>query len=173
MELSEFSWEIVWRLLCAVGLGGVIGLDREIAGKAAGLRTHMMVALGAAAFTLAALKLIPGVSISDPARIITGVATGIGFLGAGSIMKGGGEVEGITTAAGIWVVGSVGVACGVGAYMLAFSTTLLAALILVILGRVERISRKRRMRREQHRKLVAADPAPDQVTGNWVPPSMG
>ena len=113
------DWEIVWRLSAASALAGIIGLDRELAGKAAGLRTHMMVGLGAAAFTSVAVGLIGDVSGTDPARMITGIATGIGFLGAGSIIKAGGEVEGITTAAGIWVVGAVGAACGVGAYPLA------------------------------------------------------
>jgi putative Mg2+ transporter-C (MgtC) family protein len=149
LDVSDFSWEILWRLSSGALLAGLIGLDREIAGKAAGLRTHMMVGLGAAAFTLAAVGLIGNIADTDPARTITGIATGIGFLGAGSIIKSGGEVEGVTTAAGIWVAGAVGAACGVGAYPLAVATTILAVLILVIVGRIEIRSKRRRTQRAQ------------------------
>jgi putative Mg2+ transporter-C (MgtC) family protein len=168
--LDHLGWEMLWRLLSAAGLAGIVGLDRQLAGKAAGLRTHMMVGLGSAAFTTTAVELVATMPDADPTRIITGVATGIGFLGAGSIMKAGGEIEGITTAAGIWVVGAIGVACGLGAYTLALATTILAALILVILGRVSR--------RKSHAgtPIIHTDAArkrePDDVTEQGIHPSI-
>lgn len=118
------------RLLLAAILGGVLGWQREHAGKAAGLRTHMLVALGSALFVL-----IPeqaGVSPSDLSRVIQGVITGIGFLGAGSILKltEPGQIYGLTTAAGIWLTAAVGIAAGLGREASAMLTTLLAFVIL-------------------------------------------
>jgi putative Mg2+ transporter-C (MgtC) family protein len=130
---------LITRLVTAVVLGGLAGLEREAHRKPAGLRTHMMVALGAAAFTVSALGLEAADGSTDPSRIIQGVATGIGFLGAGSILRKGRNVEGLTTAAGIWVLGAVGVACALGDYTLAVSVTLLSALTLSLVGWLERV----------------------------------
>jgi putative Mg2+ transporter-C (MgtC) family protein len=124
------------RLLVAAVLGGLVGYDRERLRKAAGLRTNILVSLGAAGFTLAAGAFVTEGSGADPTRIVTGVATGIGFLGAGSILRDKeGHVEGVTTAAGIWVVGAIGVACGGGFYVIAATITLLALFILAVLGK--------------------------------------
>jgi putative Mg2+ transporter-C (MgtC) family protein len=125
------------RLICAAILGAVVGADRQRHGKPAGLRTNMLVALGAAGFTLTAYELVGNEAGADPARIITGIATGIGFLGAGSILRQGKEVEGVTTAAAVWVVGAIGSACGVGAYAIAVELTVLSFLVLTALGRFE------------------------------------
>jgi putative Mg2+ transporter-C (MgtC) family protein len=137
MNLDIATWDVL-RLPLAALLGGLIGWERERGGKPAGLRTNMMVALGASAFTLVSSQLVSVQSAGDPTRIVTGVATGIGFLGAGSIIRSRGEVEGMTTAAGIWVVGAIGAACGLGAYLVATVAAVLALAILVLLLRVER-----------------------------------
>jgi putative Mg2+ transporter-C (MgtC) family protein len=128
---------LVGRLLAAAALGAVVGFEREARRKPAGLRTHMMVAIGAAAFTLSSAGLLRGSGGGDPTRIIQGVATGIGFLGAGSILRRAGHIEGLTTAAGIWVVGAVGVACGLGEYPVAVATALISALTLSLVGKLE------------------------------------
>jgi putative Mg2+ transporter-C (MgtC) family protein len=138
-----FFPEMVLPLVAAVLLGGVVGWERESGDKPAGLRTHMMVSLGAAVFTLAALRAISEheTSTGDPSRIVMGVATGIGFLGAGSIIRTAGEVHGITTAAGIWVVGGVGACCGAGEYSIAVVAVVLSVVILAMYP-IERHARK-------------------------------
>lgn len=137
MNVDLPIWETLIRLALAVTLGGLIGWEREHRGKPAGLRTNMMVSLGAATFTLMAVGLLPESGATDPSRIVTGVATGIGFLGAGSILKSNGNVTGITTAAGIWVVGSLGAASGVGAYSVAVAATVVALIVLHVFGMIE------------------------------------
>jgi putative Mg2+ transporter-C (MgtC) family protein len=141
MNIDVSIWEAALRLALAVLLGGFIGVEREHSGKAAGLRTNMMVCLGAAAFTLMADAVVSSAS-TDPTRIITGVATGIGFLGAGAILKSSAGVQGITTAAAIWVGGAVGAACGVGSYLVAIMTTIMALVVLAIVGKLEKRSLK-------------------------------
>lgn len=137
MNVDIPVWETLVRLTLGVILGGVIGWEREHRGKPAGLRTNMMVSLGAATFTLMSVGLLPESPSTDPSRIVTGVATGIGFLGAGSIIKTGASVSGITTAAGIWVVGSVGAAAGVGAYSVAIAATVVSIIVLYLFGKIE------------------------------------
>ncbi|MEA3375629.1 MAG: MgtC/SapB family protein [Chloroflexota bacterium] len=128
------EWEMAGRLVLATILGLLIGLERESVGQPAGERTHALVSLGSAAFSLISLVSFPG---GDQARVAAGVVTGLGFLGAGMILKGEEEVHGLTTAAGIWVVGAVGLAIGAGWYLLGIAT---AALVGVVLG-LERIFR--------------------------------
>jgi len=142
--------EPAFRPVIAIVLAAVLGVDRSLKDRPAGLRTHMLVALGSASFTLAALAVTSmlqpgGASQGDPSRVIQGIVGGIGFLGAGSIIRSGESVQGITTAATIWVVGAIGVACGVGSYGIAATTTLLAFLTLTVLAYVEnKIERWRR-----------------------------
>ncbi len=139
--------EILLRLVAAAAFGGLIGWNRQRVEKPAGLRTHMLVSMGAAAFTLVMYDLLSqyprpaGVAAGDPARIIQGVATGIGFLGAGSIIQTRGSVRGMTTAAGIWVVGAIGVACGTGSYYIGGITVGLTLLVLTAARRLERRTR--------------------------------
>lgn len=137
-----YQADIVLRLLIAVAAGGLVGWNREREDKPAGLRTHMLVSLGSASFTVVMIDLMrrypPITGGGDPTRIVQGIATGIGFLGAGSIMQSGRTVRGITTAAGIWVVGAIGVACGAGAYIIAGATALLTFAILSVVVRLER-----------------------------------
>jgi putative Mg2+ transporter-C (MgtC) family protein len=128
---------IVVRILGATLAGAVVGYERERTGKAAGLRTHMLVALSSAIFVLGPIE--TGMSESDISRVVQGVAAGIGFLGAGTILKlaGEGEVRGLTTAAGIWLTAAVGVAAGLGRVGLALLSAILAWIILAIVARFE------------------------------------
>jgi putative Mg2+ transporter-C (MgtC) family protein len=130
--------DIVVRLGTAALLGGVIGIEREQVGKAAGLRTHMLVGLAAALFTVAPIE--SGMSVADLSRVFQGVAAGIGFIGAGTILKltGQQEIRGLTTAASLWLTAAVGMAVGVGHLWLPVVAVLLALLILAGLGFIER-----------------------------------
>lgn len=121
---------IVVRLGMAGLLGGLLGWEREHAGKAAGVRTHMLVAMGAALFVLVAQQV--GIAPADNSRVLQGVIAGVGFLGAGTILKGDAEsqVKGLTTAAGIWLTAAIGVAAGLGREATALLSTLLALLVL-------------------------------------------
>ena len=121
--------EMVLRLLLATALGAVIGYQRERAGKSAGLRTVVLVCVGAALFTMASIYGFG--AVADPSRVAAGIVVGIGFLGAGAIMRRGeGHIEGLTTAATIWVMASIGLAAGAGLYLISAVTT---AIILIIL----------------------------------------
>jgi putative Mg2+ transporter-C (MgtC) family protein len=132
------------RLLIAALLGGLLGYEREQQGKSAGVRTHMLVATGAALFVLIPQQ--AGVSEADLSRVIQGVVAGVGFLGAGTIIKGGDEehVRGLTTAAGIWLTAAIGVAAGLGRESSAILCTLLALLILSVVPRVAQWFGRRR-----------------------------
>lgn len=123
--MVEYS-EVLLRLVLAVIAGGLIGLEREVFHKPAGVRTHMLVSLGSALFVLLTIETFP----NEGARIIAGIATGIGFLGAGTIFKSKDEVHGLTTAASIWAVSAVGLAIGLGYYLM---TMIAVILILIIL----------------------------------------
>ncbi len=127
---------VMVRLLLAALLGGIVGYEREHKGKAAGLRTHMLVAMGAALFVLVPER--GGMGIADMSRVIQGVVAGVGFLGAGAIIKRHSEEQeqGLTTAAGIWMTAAIGVACGLGREAIALLATLLAIVILVMLPHV-------------------------------------
>ncbi len=125
------------RLVIAALLGAIIGYERERTGKSAGLRTHMLVSVSSALFVLAPLE--AGMSSSDVTRVIQGVAAGIGFIGAGAILKDGNdrEIQGLTTAAGIWLTAAVGLATGLGRLGPAAISVVLAWIILHILARLE------------------------------------
>ena len=120
------------RLLLSAVLGAAIGLQRELAHKPAGLRTHILICMGSAMFTVVSVLGFSG--NFDPARVAAGVVTGIGFIGAGVIMRGarGDRVVGITTAASVWVTAAIGIAAGVGLYIIAIAVTLLTVLVLFI-----------------------------------------
>jgi putative Mg2+ transporter-C (MgtC) family protein len=130
---------VLIRLVAAMLLGAVIGLQREFVGAAAGLRTHMLVALAATIFVLVPPR--AGMSPEDLSRVIQGVATGIGFIGAGAILKLAShrEIHGLTTAASIWMTTAVGVAVGVGRLGVAAVSVALAWIILSVLARAERL----------------------------------
>jgi uncharacterized membrane protein YhiD involved in acid resistance len=129
----SFQFDILLRLLAAAVLGAGLGLEREVRGHQAGMRTHMLVALGSAVFTVLSIygfPQMPGTAATDTSRISAQIVTGIGFLGAGAIIKYGTSIRGLTTAASLWVVASIGLAAGVGAYFLATAGTVIALLAL-------------------------------------------
>ena len=134
---------VLVRLSVAALLGAVIGIQRERAGKPAGLRTHMLVALGAALFVIVSLE--SGMSSDDLSRVIQGIATGIGFIGGGAILKMSEEREitGLTTAAGIWLTAAAGVAAGLGRWGAAALAVALTWIILTVLGRFEARTERR------------------------------
>jgi putative Mg2+ transporter-C (MgtC) family protein len=124
--------DMILRLLLAAALGAGIGYQRERANKPAGLRTHMLIALGSALFTVISIFGFNGTV--DPSRVAAGVVTGIGFIGAGVILRGvrGEHVVGLTTAASIWAVAAIGMAAGVGMYLIATIAAVIAVLVLMI-----------------------------------------
>jgi len=135
-DISRLT-SITMRLALAAALGGVLGFEREQRGKAAGLRTHMLVALGSSLFILVPQH--AGVSPGDLTRVLQGLLAGVGFLCAGSIIKGGGEdVKGLTTAAGLWLTAAIGVTVGMGHDATAVLATVLVFVILSGIGRLER-----------------------------------
>lgn len=144
IDLETSFWESALRLLSAVVCGALVGWDRESAGREAGLRTHIMVALGSAGFTLVAVEMFASLAQTDKSisgdaiRIMAAIVGGVGFLGAGAIIQSGGKVRGLTTAAGLWVIAAVGISCGAGYYSNALLITLLAFLTLRALRHVER-----------------------------------
>lgn len=118
--------ELALRLVLSVLFGGLIGLEREVVHKPAGIRTHMLVSLGSALFVLAAAEAMP----NEVVRIMAGIATGIGFLGAGTIFKAKSDVHGLTTAASIWAVAAVGLAVGLGYYLMTIISVVLIIIVL-------------------------------------------
>jgi putative Mg2+ transporter-C (MgtC) family protein len=134
---SDQFARLIIRLTAAALLGAVVGIQRERSGKPAGLRTHMLVSLGAALFVIACLE--SGMSASDLSRVIQGLATGIGFIGGGAILKLSQEREitGLTTASGIWLTAAIGVAVGLGRLGSALMCVLLTWIILAVLVRIE------------------------------------
>jgi putative Mg2+ transporter-C (MgtC) family protein len=168
---------VLAKLLLATILGGAIGLEREMAGKPAGLRTNILICIGAALFTqlsidVARIGFSPdGRPFGDTTRIAAQIVSGIGFLGAGAILHGEGAVVGLTTAATVWVVGAVGAAVGAGAYIDAAGGTALIMLVLVGLRPVERkLSSKRRRVRATLRVKPGLDfeTVADVIQGNGV-----
>lgn len=127
---------IISRLATAIALGGLLGLERERKGRAAGLKTHILVSAGSALFVLAPLQM--GISGADVTRVMQGIVSGIGFLGAGAILKLDSEerIQGLTTAAGIWMTAAIGMAAGMGMEMVAFITTLAALAVVSTLPKL-------------------------------------
>lgn len=125
-----FELQLIGRVIFAAFLGFIIGLERAVTGHPAGERTHALAAMGTATFTVVSLNAFPG---WDPTRIVAGIVTGLGFLGAGMILKTEKreEIHGLTTAAGIWTVGAIGMAIGAELYILGIGATILVGFILV------------------------------------------
>lgn len=137
IELQELG-NLVVPIFVSTVLGGVIGLERELRGQWAGLRTHVLVSLGSTVFVLLGMA-VPNENSTDITRIIQGIATGIGFIGAGTIIKlqSTVEVKGLTTAASIWLAAAVGTGIGLRQYLLAFTATILCVVVLRMLRWVE------------------------------------
>lgn len=156
--MSELTpMEITIRLVVALLFGAIIGWEREMHDRPAGLRTNMLIALGAAACTLVSVAMIdqytdrPGQSLPiDPTRIVAGIIGGIGFLGAGAILHRKQRIRGMTTAAGIWVVAAVGIASGAGYYLIAGISAALAVFTLVVVRWAEaRVDASRKSSQDQ------------------------
>lgn len=150
LRSSTPEWIIAIRLGLACLFGGIIGLERELKERDAGLRTHMLTALGACAFTLVSWEIFEQVRqyqmeagggtggvAGDPIRVVEAVTAGAGFLAAGIIFQHRGKVQGLTTGAGVWTAAAIGVACGSGAYAIAAVTTLLVVVVLAIITLVK------------------------------------
>jgi putative Mg2+ transporter-C (MgtC) family protein len=144
---SALELEVLLRLLTAVLLGAAVGMERELHGKQAGLRTHTLICLGAALLTVMSIRIpapyAAAYRVGDVSRIASNIATGVGFLGAGVILHARGQIKGLTTAATIWVVAAIGVAAGAGEYVPAFGTAVLVLVILVPLRWLERRASER------------------------------
>jgi putative Mg2+ transporter-C (MgtC) family protein len=132
MNLSDT--ELIQRLLVAVLIGGLLGAERELRRKSAGFRTNILIALGSAIFTIASMTLAGG---GDPTRITAQIVTGIGFLGAGTILRNREGVQGLTTAATVWVNAALGVAAGGGQFRLAIIGGAIVLGVLLVLGPIE------------------------------------
>ncbi len=138
------------RILASAALGALLGLERGIHGRAAGLRTHILVSSGSAVFMIMSIYIasrgLTGKSgldvVADPGRIAAQIVTGIGFLGAGAIIKEGFTVRGLTTAASLWITAAIGMACGAGFYLIAGSATVIALFSLVVLNYLEKLYTK-------------------------------
>lgn len=139
------TFDLLTRLTLAAALGAAIGVERELRHKPAGLRTNILIALGAALFTTLSLHLAG--SGGTPDRIAAQVVTGIGFLGAGAILHNRESVHGMTTAATIWVNAAIGMAAGAGEYAMASIATVVALIVLAILGPIEAYFERRKLRR--------------------------
>jgi putative Mg2+ transporter-C (MgtC) family protein len=140
--------EVTQRLLLSAGVGALLGLEREWRHKTAGIRTQILIALGSTVFTLMSYELAAGVPGADPGRIAAQIVTGVGFLGAGAIMRTESGIQGLTTAATVWVNAAIGIAVGAGSYHLAFICAAVTMAALLILYPIE-ISLERRMREPQ------------------------
>jgi putative Mg2+ transporter-C (MgtC) family protein len=137
-DTKEELVHVIIRLIAAALLGAIVGIQRERAGKPAGLRTHMLVCLGTTVFVLSCSEV--GMSLDGLSRVIQGIITGIGFIGAGSILKVDekGDIQGLTTAAGIWMMAAVGAAVGLGSLGVAILSTFLTLIVLAVVGSFER-----------------------------------
>jgi putative Mg2+ transporter-C (MgtC) family protein len=131
------EWQITSRLVIALFLGGVIGFDREVKNRPAGLRTHMLIALAAGIFSITTLEIIANLEktghTADPIRAIEAVTAGVAFLAAGSIIQSRAQISGLTTGASMWLAGAIGLACGFGFFSIAVLATILALIVLVLL----------------------------------------
>jgi putative Mg2+ transporter-C (MgtC) family protein len=142
-------WTIVLRLSIALLCGAVVGLEREISEKAAGLRTHILVCMGACLFGLLGISLAEAGGNADLLRLAQGLLIGIGFLGAGVIVREGSSVRGLTTAAGIWVMGAIGLAIGVGRYQIGLVGTLFCLLTITLFSKIDTILEKVNKKRKE------------------------
>ncbi len=140
---SELAWlrlDLLGRLVLAAALGGVVGLEREWSGKPAGFRTNLLICVGAALLTelsISVARAADPMAMADPGRIAAQIVSGIGFLGAGTIIQSRGGVVGLTTAATLWVVAAIGMAVGAEAYAEAVGATVLVVIALLVLGQLE------------------------------------
>jgi putative Mg2+ transporter-C (MgtC) family protein len=167
---ASIDWASIGRLTLAAFLGGIVGVEREISGHTAGLRTNILIATSACLFTILSIKAFPLTGAAqDTARVAAQIVTGVGFLGAGAVIQTKRAVYGLTTAATIWMVAAVGMACATDLYGLGIVTTILTTLVLVLLSplsdRLAHIADERHAR-DKSRRRSTDNPdmpeAPDQ-----------
>ena len=151
MHVLPTDIEMIERLLLAGAIGAALGLEREWRLKTAGLRTNILIAVGSAVFTLMSISFAAGVQGADPGRVAAQIVTGIGFLGAGAIMRTDSGIHGLTTAATVWVNAALGVAAGAGIYHLALAGTAVTLAALLILHPLE-MALDRRIRLPRSRR---------------------
>jgi putative Mg2+ transporter-C (MgtC) family protein len=166
LALEVLEIHLLAKLVLAVVLGGAIGLERELKGKPAGLRTNILICVGATLLTdvSISISLVNGSRIGDPARLAAQIVSGVGFLGAGTIMQSSGTVTGLTSAATIWVVAAIGIAVGSGNFVGAAGACVLVTVVLAWLGRVEH--RIKRIRRVTHLTVRTRPGTPlEAITG--------
>lgn len=156
-------YHLLFRLLFSLAIGLVIGLERERQHKAAGLRTSVLICLGATIFTIGSLEFGKASGTVDPSRVAAGIVTGIGFLGAGAIIQTRGSVHGLTTAATIWVMAALGLAVGLGAYILAAGGAVLAIIVLNPFQAIERAVKGKKTTCAYTILLSDAGPALDRI----------
>jgi putative Mg2+ transporter-C (MgtC) family protein len=148
--IEIFRLELMLQLGLATLLGGVVGLERELGGKPAGLRTNILICIGSVLYTHLSLSMLTGPNGiptgTDTTRVAGQIVTGVGFIGAGTILHARGAIVGLTSAATIWVVAAIGIALGSGFYLEGVGTTLLVVVVLAGLGRIEKIVQGHSMR---------------------------
>ena len=144
--IDIFKLELMLQLGLATLLGGAIGLERELGGKPAGLRTNILICIGSVLYTHLSIAMVGGAT--DPTRVAGQIVTGVGFIGAGTILHARGAVVGLTSAATIWVVAAIGVALGSGFYLEGVGTTVVVLAVLSGLGRIEKLVERQSMRRK-------------------------
>jgi putative Mg2+ transporter-C (MgtC) family protein len=153
--------EVVIRMVCAILIGGVIGIDRDLHGKPTGMKTLGLVSLGACLTTMAALGFanLSGPSSNEVSRAIQGIVTGIGFLGAGVIVQNPAQhrIRGLTTAASIWVTASVGIVCGLGVWSVALIAMVLLIALLLIGRKVEKALHRKWMSKPSEQRAAEGD----------------
>lgn len=159
-ELQQLHfWTFFWRLTLAATLGGIVGLERELSGHPAGLRTNILIATSSCLFTLLSIHAFPLVgSAQDTARIAAQIVTGVGFLGAGTVIHTKGAVYGLTTAATVWMVAAVGMAVATDLYLIGIVTTMMTTGVLALLAPLsKRLADRAEARQQQHLPAVAKE----------------
>jgi len=155
----EYELVNALKLLLAALLGGIIGLERESLNKSAGFRTHTLVCLGSCLIMITSIEMYTVIGkgiMSDPGRLAAQVVSGIGFLGAGTIMRSGLGIKGLTTAASLWVVAGIGLAVGAGGYLNSIATTAIVMLVLIYMPKIENAYRNKR-KRDNTLELIIRD----------------
>jgi len=161
----QLDWSTAGKLTLAALLGGLFGLERDLHGHEAGLRTNIMIAVSSCLFTILSIEAFPiiGSGTRDTARVAAQIVTGVGFLGAGTVLQAKNKIRGLTTAATIWLVAAVGMAAGTGAYGSAVFTTLLALGALVLLAPVSKALGQRARQQQSSKEKRPSDDA----TRHW------
>lgn len=144
LEITTAEWQMLFKLILAAILGGLVGLEREYRQRPAGFRTYLLVSLGSCLFTILSIKVLgfPAGAGFDPTRIAAQVVTGIGFIGAGVIFRHEEKVEGITTAAGLWVAAAIGMGVASGYYFISIATAVLILILLPLSQKIINIFKK-------------------------------